>query len=231
MCRSKNTFIKRLPALFFILIIIFPLNVSAVEDFERIKSELDSDDWGIRLAAVEKLGIIRNEESINLLIDVAERRGETWQIKKKAILLLGEIKDPKAIGHLLSIFNDPFLNWECPAIKSYAAISLGNFKGNVRVIEALINGINDRELLTREASIRSLGKIGDPKAVSLLINLLKDSSIAIKLSSIKALEDIGDLRAIPYLRRAAERDTDSLIRNEIASALNNFREKQYLNSR
>ena len=65
---------------------------------------------------------------------------------------------------------------------------------NPRVVEALISGIGDRELLTREASIQSLGRIGDPKAVQHLVVLLGDRSYAIRLSAIKALEEIGDPR-------------------------------------
>ena len=83
---------------------------------------------------------------------------------------------------LLSIFNDPFSNWECPSIKSYTVTALGYYKGNQKVLDTLIKATSDRELLTREAAIQSLGRIGDARAVPQLLGLLEDPSTAIRLS-------------------------------------------------
>jgi HEAT repeat protein len=221
--KNKNLYAKLILQLLTFLIIFAQICLAAADDIERIKKDLNSSDWKIRLKAVENLSSKRNEDAVNLLMEVAVKRGENWPVKKKAILTLGEIKDPKAIEILLSIFNDPFLNWECPALKSYTALALGNFKGDARVVDALIKGMKDRELLTREASIRSLGKIGDSRAVPHIINLLGDKSAAIKLSAIKALEEIGDDQAISHLQYLAENDNDSLIKREANASLNNFR--------
>jgi HEAT repeat protein len=130
---------------------------------------------------------------------------------------------------LLSIFNNSFLNWDCPSIKSYTATALGNFKGNRDVVYTLLDGVSDPELLVREASIRSLGKIGDPKAVPYLLRLLGDPSTAIRLSVIEALEGIGDPGTIPDIRHALERESDLVVRSEALAALNNFHEKNKVN--
>ena len=153
---------------------------------------------------------------------VAGTRSEYWPVKIQAIKLLGEAANPKAISILLTIFNDSTLNWECPAIKSYTALALGNFKENPEVIQALLSGIHDRELFTREASIQSLGNIGSIEAVPNLIELLHDRSIAVKLSTINALEKIGDPQAISYLKKVADRDSDPIVRSEALDALKNF---------
>jgi HEAT repeat protein len=116
------------------------------------------------------------------------------------------------------------MNWECPSIKSYAAAALGNFKEDSRVVEALIEGVDDRELLTREASIQSLGKIGNPKAVQPLLRVLSDKSVTIRLSAVKSLEQIGDPQAIPYLKRMTENESDPVVRSEAVAALGNFRQ-------
>ncbi len=194
----------------------------AADGFDKIKADLDSREWEVRLAAVEKLDDLKDEKTIDLLMQVAGNRGEYWPVKIKAIKLLGESANPRAVELLLSIFNDPFNNWECPAIKSYTALALGNFKGNAKVVDSLISGINDRELFTKEASIQSLGRIGNPAAVLPLIAALNNDSSAVKLSAIKALEMIGDPQAIPHLQRIAENDKDSVIKNQARSALNNF---------
>jgi HEAT repeat protein len=197
----------------------------AAEGFDKIKADLDSREWEVRLAAIEKLNNLKEEKAIDLLMQVAGNRGEYWPVKIKAIKLLGESGDTKAVGILLSIFNDPFNNWECPAIKSYTALALGNFKGNTKVVDSLISGINDPELFTREASIQSLGRIGNTAAVLPLVAALNNESPAVKLSAIKSLEMIGDPQAIPHLQRIAENDNDSVIKDHAKAALNNFQKK------
>ena len=221
----KKIFGRFFQVIFLTLIICVPVKSFAASDYAKIKADLDNKDWEVRLAAVEKLNDVGDERTIEMLMQVAGTRGEYWPVKIKAITLLGESASPKAVDLLLSIFNDTFNNWECPSIKSYTALALGNFKGNEKVVNSLINGINDRELFTREASIKSLGQIGDPRAVSALVSVLNDESAAVKLSTIKALEMIGDPQAIPHIRQVAENETDPQIRSEAEAALNNFRKK------
>jgi HEAT repeat protein len=208
--------------LFLAAVLIAPGKVSAGDDLDGIKAELGKSDWKARLSAVEKLENRRDERALDMLREVAGTRGEYWPVKVKAILLLGEARDPRSVELLLSIFNDPFSNWECPSIKSYTATALGYYKGNSRVIDTLISGVSDRELLTREASIQSLGKIGDSKAVPHLLGLLEDPSAAVRLSVIKALEEIGDPQAIPHLQRISQSDGDAVVKREALAALSNF---------
>jgi len=208
--------------LFLVAMIVVPGVSLGVDDLQRIRQELNNDDWNVRLAAVEKLSNRNDEDTIDLLIYVAQMRTEYWPVKIKAITLLGTSGNPRAIEPLLATFNDSFMNWECPSIKSYAAAALGNYKQDSRVLEALIAGVDDRELLTREASIQSLGKIGNSKAVPSLLHLLSDKSITIRLTAVKSLEQIGDPQAIPYLKHVAENDSDAVVRSEAVSALGNF---------
>jgi HEAT repeat protein len=208
-----------------VLIVFAASTAFAAEGFDKIKADLDSKEWEVRLAAVEKLNNLKDEQTIDLLTQIAGNRAEYWPVKIKAIKLLGESADPKVVSILLTIFNEPFYNWECPAIKSYTALALGNFKGNAKVVDSLIAGINDRELFTREASIQSLGRIGNPAAVLPLVAALNTESITVKLSSIKALEMIGDPQAIPHIQRIAENDNDPVIKDQAKAALNNFHKK------
>lgn len=161
-CTCRSIFIRTFYSVCLVLMVFAASKSFAAEGFDKIKADLNSRDWEVRLAAVEKLNNLKEEKTIDLLMKVAEARGEYWPVKIKAIKLLGESAAPKAVEILLSIFNDTFNNWECPAIKSYTALALGNFKGNAKVVDTLISGINDPELFTREASIQSLGRIGNP---------------------------------------------------------------------
>jgi len=201
--------------------LLMPLTVLA-DDTSNIKKELDSSDWQVRLKAVEKLANRSDEEAVNLLLSVAGTRTEYWPVKIRAMLLLGETKDPRAKKLLLTIFHDPNLHWECPSIKTHAVIALGNFKGDPYVVESLIKALDDHEKMTREAGIRSLGKIGDPAAVPHIIESLNEPGFAVKLSAIEALEAIGDPQAVVPLQRVAENDPDALIRTRAQEAIDSL---------
>src|SRR5208283_199133 len=205
--------------LFFVVLMGVQEGRSLASDMDMIKADLDNGDWQVRLSAVEKLKSMNDEKSFDLLMNIADTTVEYWPIKIQAILALGEIGNPKAIELLLKIFYNAFLNSECPSIKSYTAIALGNFKNDDRVVNALILGINDGETLTREASINSLGKIGNSKAIPFLGAVTTDRSFAIRSSAIKALEKINDPKAIPYLKKVAENDSDPELRMDAAAAV------------
>ncbi|MEW6585022.1 MAG: HEAT repeat domain-containing protein [Nitrospirota bacterium] len=226
---SRKIYVYLLFCFFGAVLMVTPGSISAEDRLDQIRKELNDGNLEVRLAAVEKLDNFRDERALNILLDVAGTWTERWPVKIRAIQFLGEARYPKAVELLLSIFNNSFLNWGCPSIKSYTANALGNFKGNQRVFDALIKGVSDPELLVREASIRSLGKLGDPKAVPHLVGLLGDPSSAIRLSVIGALEGIGDPKVIPDIRRVCEMESDSVVKNEALAALNNFREKRGIN--
>lgn len=200
----------------------FLINAPFAQNIKDIEAQLNSRDWKARLEAVEKLGKIRDKKSLNLLIQVAGTRAEYWPVKIKAIQFLGEIADPSALEVLLDIYNDPFLNSECPSIKSYAATALGYFKKHDSAYRALITGIDDPELLTREAVIESLGRLGRTEALDILLPLLNSKIFTVRHITIKALTEIGDKRAIPHLRNLAVNDDDPVIREIASMALKNF---------
>jgi HEAT repeat protein len=219
-----NTFKKFFTIAIVVLFFLSNEGISIAENIDKLVADLDKGDLGTRLSAVEELGRIRDEKSIDLLMNVADTSGEAWKIKIRAIRLLGEIGNAKAVDLLTKIFSDPFLNHECPAIKWNTAIALGNFKNNSRVADTLINGLQNKDeiLGTREAVIQSLGKVGDSKAVPFLITALDDKSFAIKLSAIKALGEIRDPKAILSLKHIVDNENDPYIKNEALSALKYF---------
>ncbi len=204
---------------------VVPSTVSAVDGLQKIREDLNNMDWEVRLATVQKLRSSKDENTVNLLLAVANTRSERTSVKITAIELLGEAGDPRAIEVLLPIFNDATLNWDCPAIKTYAAVALGSFRGDARVVDALIRGIDDQELLTREASIQSLGRIKSTKAVPLILGALSDQHVSIRLSAINALGEIGDPRAIPDLQRIAGGDIDPVVKSQAKTALEKLRQK------
>jgi HEAT repeat protein len=216
-------FFESLIILLFITILILDGEKAIAGSIEEFILNLKSRDPQIRLLAVEKLGRMRNGKAVNALLNLIFIKAEDWRIKIRAIRLLGEIDDPEVSEKLVKIFNDPFLNEECPAIKLNTAIALGkDFNKGSRVVDSLIDVLNRDSLLIREAAIQSLGKIGDSKAVPFLIPELNDKSFAIKFSTVKALGNIGDPKASPFLVRIAYKEGDSYIRREAQSVLKKF---------
>jgi HEAT repeat protein len=216
-------FFELLIILFFITILILDGEKAIADSIDELILNLQSSDPQIRLLAVEKLGGMRDGKAINALLNYVFIKAEDWRIKIRAIRLLGEIDDPEASEKLVKIFNDPFLNEECPAIKWNIAIALGkDFNKGSRAVDFLIDALNHNTLLVREAAIQSLGKIGDSKAVPFLIPELNDKSFAIKFSTIKALGNIGDPKALPFLVRIAYKEDDPYIKREVQSVLKKF---------
>ncbi len=191
--------------------------------YQDISKDLGNDNWKIRFAAVQKLGTMRDDtRTVDMLMKVADDKVEYWPVKIEAIKILGEIGNPKSVDVILSVYNDTFLNNECPSIKSFAAAALGGFKSERRVIEALIEGINDPEVLTREAAIQSLGKLKDPRAVPPLISALNDRNYTVRLNAIISLGKIQDPQAIPHLRKISTVEEDQVLKDTALLALRSF---------
>ena len=221
--KSFMKFFESLIIIFFIIFFVVPKEKVIADNIDDLIINLRNSDRQTRLLAVEELGRISDERAVDALLNFVVIKAEDWRIKIRAIGLLGEIADPRVSEVLVKIFNDPFINEECPAIKWNTAIALGkNFNKGSRAVDSLIDALNHNNLLIREAAIQSLGIIGDSRAVPFLIPALNDKSFAIKFSAIKALGNIGDPQAIPFLKQILDNDSDPYIKREALSALKNF---------
>lgn len=205
--------------LFGVIVFVAAEEIATAEDMDALLRKLRHGKPEVRLSAIEALGRIRNAEALGELIGVIEDRTEDWTIKVRVVKLLGEIRNPWATSVLIKILDDPSFTNNCAALKWNAAIALGNFKKSARVLDALIDALEDRTLYVREAAIQSLGEIGSRKAVPYLIFALNDKSFAIRMSAIIALGKIGDESAIPFVKRVLDNDADPHIRDEAAKAL------------
>jgi vesicle coat complex subunit len=188
-------------------------------DKDSLLTALRNGDSQARMAAVKGLGKIRDEEAVGALMQAVENRGEDWRIRAQAVKELGEVRADRTISLLIKALEDDTFTHDCPALKWNAALALGNFKGYARVVDALIEAMQDRVLYVREAAIRSLGEIGDIGAIPYLITALEDRSFVIRINAVRALGKIGDRSAVPYLKKIAESGDDNLIKNEAVNAL------------
>ncbi|NWF98380.1 MAG: HEAT repeat domain-containing protein [Nitrospirae bacterium] len=212
---------KKLIKLFFTIILSLSLNKTAdAINFENILQNLQSYDIKTQIEAVNELGKIRDERSIQTLIDFIFTKTENWKVKTRAITILGEIPDVRIVDKLVTVFNDPFINYECPAMKWYTVIALGkNFNKGTSAVDTLLEALSYDNLLIKEAAIQSLGNTGDPSAIPYLLPLLDDDRFSIRYSVIKALGQIGDKDTVPYLRKIISEEKESLLKDEAINAI------------
>lgn len=157
---------------------------------------------------------------INDLINVIENKSADWRIQIGAIKEIAKSADPRGLEILIRLINDPFLNYDCPALKFHAAEALSRYKEDSRVVETLINLAKDKDnpLSVREAAINSLGEIGDKRALNTLIDTLSEGSFALRMSSVKALGKIGDPSVIYHLEDLLDKQKD--LKEEIYFVIN-----------
>jgi HEAT repeat protein len=191
-------------------------------DSDSILRELQRDDWEVRLMNKSALESMDNRQSVQALIELIRNQGLGWRLQIRGIRLLGEIHTPQAEDVLLQLFPDLFFHQGCPAVKSSLALALGNSAGP-KVVDALIEGLDDPELPVREASIVSLGRVGDTIAVPYLVAQLKDKLFMIRVSAIHSLGLLRDARAVFSLKKIAADDSEPLLRKEAISALSMIR--------
>jgi len=214
---------KKLIKIFGILaFLMVPVTVSA-GDFEDLIVNLTSHNTAAQISAVQELAKRRDEKAVEALMAFVFTKAEDWKVKVRAIRLLGEIPSIDVSDKLVTVFNDPFLNDECPAMKWHTAVALGQrFNKGTRAVGTLIEALSYKNLLIQEAAVQSLGKIGDPDAVPYLVTALDDSRFAMRYSAIKALENIGSKEAIPFLQKSAEEEKDAFLRDEIRKTIRNI---------
>jgi hypothetical protein len=188
-------------------------------EHDTLVAQLRKDEWHAYFSnSGEKLN-----KSFDSLLELANNRGLDWQIRIKCIMLLSETSDPRRADVLVGMFRNPFFNSECPAIKTNVVKALGTIDNDESVVDALIDGMNDRELQVREAAVQALGRLRNEKAVPFLIEKLSDRNFSIRISAVRSLGQIKDQKAVPFLKDIADRDPDDLIRNEATSALNKMK--------
>jgi HEAT repeat protein len=198
----------------FLVLSLVPRETSAAQH-DSLIAQLREDRWHVYFSNDKQ----KLNNSFSPLLELANNRGLDWRIRIRCITLLSETSDPRRADVLVGMFRDDFFNSECPAIKTTIVRALGAVPDDQRVVDALIDGMNDRELQVREAAIQALGALRNAKAVPFLINKLSDGNFSIKMSVIRSLGQIRDPKAIPLLKNIADSDADDLLRNEATSAL------------
>lgn len=192
--------------IFFVIIVLsFSIITNAYSyNIDDLLKELDVPDWREKISDQKFLDRFREEAKFKTIVALADARGYDWRHRIRAIRMLGHMGTIEARDALLEMFHDHFFHHECPSLKSYVAEALGDFPKSMRLMDILKDGLNDPEILVREATAKSLGKIGMPESVKYLVDSFNsEKSLAVRIAIINALKSIGSSEAISFIEQIA----------------------------
>jgi len=162
---------------------------------------------GVRWKTAESLVKI-GAPSVEPLISVLQHSDS--DVRWKAAIALGEIRDPRAIGPLIRQLSDTDR-----FVKSRVAHALGMI--GTPTIHSLIQALHDGDGNQRWGAAIALGGIRDPAAVDPLILALADKYENVRAEAAAALVAIGEPAITPLIRFL--KYSEGSVRIEVMTAL------------
>lgn len=127
---------------------------AAESQVKTILSELRDVNKDRRRTAVMKLGMLGGDQAVRTLISIVDNSQEDLIVRGRAALMLGKLKDGRAVPHLIRALEAPgFLT------PYHAAQALGRI-GDPRAVNALLNLAGSSRDKTRDAAIKALRDLG-----------------------------------------------------------------------
>lgn len=170
-----------------------PFLMEALHDsfwwFEREQAATDL------LNAIEKMGAAVVEP---LIMALGDKEGT---VRKFAAIVLGNLRDPRAIDELGMALYD--LHTE---VGKAASDSLAKF--GLQAVGVLIDSIHHPEAGIRENALLALGKIKDVRITPILIDMLLDPDRNVQKQTMRSLGQLRDQRAVPALQEIAANRAD-----------------------
>ncbi len=119
-----------------------------------IISELRDINKDRRRTAVMKLGMVGGDQAVRTLIGLIENSQEDLIVRGRAALMLGKLKDDRAVPHLIRALDAPGF-----VTPFNAAQALGKI-GDPRAIDALLSFADNSNDKTRAAAVEALRQLG-----------------------------------------------------------------------
>jgi|GEM_PF-1038659 len=177
---------------------------------------------------------LKADRNINGLIKAVGYQKDR-DLARTAVAALGEVGDPRAVPALLGALRTEDLWWDAidalgmlgaavlePVLSllkdedsglRLAAVKILNEIGDTRAIEPLLTVLrNDDSDLVRWDTVRTLGKLQDPRTVGPLIDALDDDDHEVRSAAAEALGALGDRQAVEPLIEVLENDESGVRR-------------------
>jgi HEAT repeat protein len=147
---------------------------------------------------------------------IAALKDEDWAIREEAAMMLGTLRDPRAVAPLVSVLRDGDRAVRDAAIGALLAIgepavttlgvclsdpvltvqelasSVLATIADTRVLAPLVKALASPDWIVRMHAAKALGRIKDPGVVAPLVPLLQDSVKAVREETSTALAAIGE---------------------------------------
>jgi len=168
---------------------------------EEIAGRLDSPEWKVRYAALERL----KPAPEHLPIVVKALADPNFSIRRLAVVYLGDIKGPEAIEHLIRMLKDPSV-----AVRRTAGDALSDI-GDPAAQSAMIEALGDKSKIVRWRAARFLYECGDEAALDALRKAQDDPEFEVALQARMAAERIASGEAAAgtvWQQMAKSRETE-----------------------
>ncbi|HHO76894.1 MAG TPA: HEAT repeat domain-containing protein [Deltaproteobacteria bacterium] len=192
-------------------------DIGGDEAFDRLAVLLKDANNGVRDAAQNSIIILGGRRAIEKMVALLTH--EDPSIRNMAIDILRKIGDD-GIDILHNLTHDPNDN-----IRLFVLDILGSI-GNIESLDAIIEGLYDSNPNVRNASVISLGELGDPKAFDHLRKLINDEEW-IRFSVIESLAQISHEETVDFLLNELDRwSNDEITMCAILEALGRIGSKK-----
>ncbi len=142
---------------------------------------LKVEDVDARKFAVDVLGLIENPLSVEPLIELLQDTNDN--VRYAAVEALGNIRDERAVAHLISLFNRDEL------LRAPIAESLGKIGGEIAG-GFLLNSLTRNDTLVQFAIVEALGNLGTQQALYPLMQEIGQYTGEMRRVILRAIEGI-----------------------------------------
>ena len=184
------------------------LGVAAIAPLINALEEVNLDIRARIEEIIVRIGSLARTDLIELL------QHQEPMMRRSAVRMLGKIKDPNTVSHLIGTLADPDLE-----VRTAAVIALTGI-GKAALPEITAAFEND-DVRIREGAMQILAGIGEPAVASLIV-YLKNDDPAIRRRATVILGEIGSHEAHEPLTDLI-RDDDPAVRREAFEALERIR--------
>jgi HEAT repeat protein len=184
------------------------------KSYEALKKHLDKPyNINKRQQIIYALSLMPPNLILDDFIDLLN--DEMFEVRRKAVSVLGKIGNEKAVFPLLRLLKD--MDTE---VRRRTVEALGKI-GNEKAVDSLIQVLQDSDKEVRTKAVETLGKIGSEKAMSELNRLLKNPDHELWTTAALTLVENVDEKSMRLLIQLLK-NPDSKVRSGMAEVLGKF---------